>query len=78
MLRVVIIGCGRMGQEYAQFYSLLDTTEIVAIAEYNDERRQAVGEQFGVEALYKDAEQLYTQLDEVPDLAVTRPARQVH
>ncbi|MCY4436392.1 MAG: Gfo/Idh/MocA family oxidoreductase [Chloroflexi bacterium] len=71
MLRVAIIGCGRMGQEYAKFYSLLDNTEIVAIAEYNDERRKAVGEQFGVKALYKDAEEMYGQLGEVPDLAVT-------
>lgn len=70
-LRVAIIGCGRMGQEYAKFYSLLDSTEIVAIAEYNDERRKAVGERFGVKALYKDAEELYQRLSEVPDLAVT-------
>lgn len=70
-LRVVIIGCGRMGQEYAKFYSLLDSTEIVAIAEYNDERRKAVGERFGVKALYKDAEEMYQRIGEVPDLAVT-------
>lgn len=70
-LRVAIIGCGRMGQEYAKFYSLLDTTEIVAIAEYNNERREAVGEQFGVTALYKDAEEMYHRIDAVPDLAVT-------
>ncbi len=70
-LRVAIIGCGRMGQEYAKFYSVLDNTEIVAIAEYNDERRSAVGERFGVKALYKDAEEMYQRMDEVPDLAVT-------
>ena len=71
MLRVAIIGCGRMGQEYAKFYSLLGNTEIVAIAEYNDERRQAVGERFAVKALYKDAEEMYQRIDVVPDLAVT-------
>lgn len=70
-LRVAIIGCGRMGQEYAKFYGLLDNTEIVAIAEYNDERRKAVGERFGVKALYKDAEEMYQRIGEVPDLAVT-------
>ncbi len=70
-LRVALIGCGRMGQEYAKFYSVLDNTEIVAIAEYNDERRQAVGERFGVKRLYKDAEEMYQQMGEVPDLAVT-------
>ena len=70
-LRVALVGCGRMGQEYAKFYSLLDNTEIIAIAEYNDGRRKAVGERFGVKALYKDGEQLFTQLGEVHDLAVT-------
>lgn len=70
-LRVAIIGCGRMGQEYAKFYSVLEHTEIVAIAEYNDERRKAVGERFGVKALYKDAEEMYQRMGEVPDLAVT-------
>ena len=70
-LRVALIGCGRMGQEYAKFYSVLDNTEIVAIAEYNDDRRKAVGERFDVKRLYKDAEAMYQRLGEVPDLAVT-------
>ena len=69
-LKVAIIGCGRMGQEYAKFYNLLDNTEIVAIAEYNDARRKDVGERYGVKALYKDAEEMYQKMDEVPDLAV--------
>ncbi len=65
--RVAIIGCGRMGQYYAHVYSELPNTEIVAIAEYNDDRRRAVGERFGVKALYKDVSSL---LDEVvPDIA---------
>ena len=70
-LRVALIGCGRMGQEYAKFYSLLDNTEIVAIAEHNDERRKEVGERFSVKALYKDAEEMYGRMEGVPDLAVT-------
>ena len=65
--RVAIIGCGRMGQYYAHTYSQLPNTEIVAIAEYNDDRRKAAGERFGVSALYKDVSSL---LDEVvPDIA---------
>ncbi len=32
--RVAIVGCGRMGQVYAQAYSTYPDTEIVAIAEY--------------------------------------------
>ena len=37
--RVAIIGCGRLGQYYAEAYSTYPDTEIVAIAEYNEERR---------------------------------------
>ena len=65
--RVAIIGCGRMGQEYARAYSTYPDTEIVAIAEYNPERRKAVGERFGVRALYPDAESLLREV--VPDIA---------
>ncbi len=42
--RVAIIGCGRMGQYYADVYKVLPDTEIVAIAEWNPERRRVVGE----------------------------------
>ena len=37
--RVAIVGCGFMGQHYARAYSTYPDTEIVAIAEYNPERR---------------------------------------
>lgn len=65
--RVALIGCGRMGQVYAQAYSTYPDTEIVAIAEYNPERRKAVGERFGVKALYPDAAALLK--DMTPDIA---------
>ena len=65
--RVAIIGCGRLGQHYAQAYLTYPDTEIVAIAEYNPERRKAVGERFGVKALYPDAEALLREI--VPDIA---------
>ncbi|MSS73472.1 MAG: Gfo/Idh/MocA family oxidoreductase [Candidatus Latescibacteria bacterium] len=64
---VAIIGCGRMGQEYARAYAAYPDTEIVAIAEYHPERRKAVGERFGVEALYPDAPALLRDI--VPDIA---------
>ena len=69
-LRVGLIGCGRMGQHYAEVYNTFDDTELVAIAEYNDDRRSVVGERFGVRALYKDAEEMFQEMDEPPDLAV--------
>ena len=65
--RVAIIGCGRLGQQYAEAYSDFPETEIVALAEHNPERRKAVGERFGVKALYPDAESLLR--DVVPDVA---------
>jgi predicted dehydrogenase len=65
--RVAIIGCGRLGQGYVNAYSAFPETEIVAIAEYNDERRAAVGERFGVSALYKDVSALLK--DAAPDIA---------
>ncbi len=69
-LKAAIIGCGRMGQQYAEVYSTFANTEIVAIAEFNGDRRRVVGERFGVKALYKDAAEMCQRLDEVPDLAV--------
>lgn len=66
-LRVAIIGCGRMGQYYAEVYRALPDTEIVAIAEWNPERRKVVGERFGVKALYQDAPALLKEV--VPDIA---------
>lgn len=66
-LRVGIIGCGRMGQQYAEVYRALPDTELVAIAEWNDDRRQVVGRRFGVKALYKDVNEMLGEI--VPDLA---------
>ena len=64
---VAIIGCGRLGQHYAEVYQTLPNTELVAIAEYNPERRRAVGERFGIKGLYPDAEAMYREI--VPDIA---------
>ena len=65
--RVAIIGCGRLGQKYAEAYSTYPDTEIVAMAEHDPERRKAVGERFGVKALYPDVHSLLK--DVVPDIA---------
>ena len=65
---VGIIGCGRLGQHYAEIYQTLPNTELVAIAEYNPERRRTVGERFGITALFQDAAAMYREI--VPDIAV--------
>lgn len=65
---VGIIGGGRLGQHYIQVYQTLPNTEVIAIAEINEERRKALGERFGIEGLYKDAEDLFSHV--TPDLSV--------
>ena len=47
-LRVAIIGCGHLGQHYATAYQTFPDTEVVAIAEYDSDKRKVVGERFGV------------------------------
>ena len=64
---MAIIGCGRLGQYYAEVYSTYPDTEIVAIAEYNEERRKVIGERFGVKDLYPDVHALLSDI--VPDIA---------
>ena len=65
--QAAIIGCGRLGQHYGWCYQTFPDTEIVAIAEHNPERRRRVGEVFGVDALFPDAESLLKEI--VPDVA---------
>ncbi len=73
-LTVGIVGCGRMGQHYAEVYRTLPETELVAIAEYHPERRRVVGERFGVSALFADAREMLDQI--VPDIvAVVLPGK---
>ena len=67
-LTVGIIGCGRMGQHYVEVYNTLPDVEVIAIAEYNADRRQAVGERFGIKALFADAEEMFRSV--TPDLSV--------
>ena len=66
--RVAIIGCGRMGQNYAAAYTTYPDTEIVAIADANAERREVLGTRFNVAALYSDVETLLA--NNAPDIAV--------
>ena len=75
-LTVAVIGCGRMGQQYATVYATRPDTELVAIAEANPERRRAVGERFGVSRLFAGAAELFASV--VPDVAaVVLPVRYI-
>ena len=63
-----------MGQYYAEVYRAMPDTELVAIAEWNPERRKVVGERFGVKALYRDVNSLLK--DTIPDIAaVVTPSK---
>jgi predicted dehydrogenase len=73
-LRVAIIGCGRLGQSYANIYSSLPDTEIVAFVETNPNRLASVGEFFGVKALFIDTDSMLREL--TPDIvAVVTPTK---
>jgi predicted dehydrogenase len=65
--RVAVIGCGVMGEYFAEAYRLMPDTELVAIAEWKPDRRKQVGEQFGVKALFKDVNSMLAEV--VPDIA---------
>ncbi|WP_188455488.1 Gfo/Idh/MocA family protein [Virgibacillus oceani] len=62
-IKVGVIGMGQMGTYHAQIYQKLSMVELVAVCEYNDERRQKVQEEFGCIA-YKD----YTELLSDPEI----------
>lgn len=66
-LTVGLIGCGRMGQQYAEVFETLPETQLVAIAEIHPERRRVVGERFGVDALFAEAADLFEHV--TPDIA---------
>ena len=72
--RVAIFGCGRMGQIYAQAYSTYPDTEIVGISDVNADRLKAVGQRFGVSALFPDIDSLLRETS--PDVvAVVCPTK---
>lgn len=56
-VNVGVIGVGQMGEYHAEIYSKLPQANLVAICEYNDERRAAMQEKFNCEA-YKDYQEL--------------------
>ena len=73
-LRVGIIGCGRLGQQFTEVYRAIPGIELAAIAEWNPERRQVVGERFGVKSLFRDADAMLQKV--VPDVvAIITPSK---
>ncbi len=66
-LRVAVIGCGRMGQEYLKAYTTYPDTQVVALVDPQPDRLKAVGERFGVKALFSNPDKLLSEI--VPDVA---------
>ncbi|MBM3755342.1 MAG: Gfo/Idh/MocA family oxidoreductase [Acidobacteria bacterium] len=73
-LRVGIVGCGRMGQFFAEVYRFSPDTELAAIAEYNDERRKVVGGRFAVKALFKEAPEM-VRSEKLDIVAIITPTK---
>lgn len=57
VIKVGVIGLGQMGQIHARIYKKLPLVELIAICEYNDERRAEMQQEFGCTA-YKDYKEL--------------------
>ncbi len=73
-LRVAVIGCGRMGQEYLKAYTTYPDTEVIALVDTQPERLQAVGERFGVRGLYPNPDKLLGAV--VPDaVSIVTPVK---
>lgn len=61
-LRVGVIGVGQMGTHHAEIYKKLPQVELVALCEYNDERRVEVEKIFGCK-VYKEYKDLLEDTD---------------
>ncbi|MCE2394810.1 Gfo/Idh/MocA family oxidoreductase [Candidatus Poribacteria bacterium] len=52
--RVGIIGCGRIAERHANAYTAIESTELVAVAEPDPERRLKFDETYGIAGLYEN------------------------
>lgn len=70
-IRVGVIGMGQMGTYHAEIYQKLPAVELVALCEYNDERRKEVEAQFNV-PVYKDYKALL-ESDDIDAVSIVLP-----
>lgn len=56
-IKAGVIGIGQMGTYHAQIYQKMPQTDLIAICEYNDERREQAEKEFGCRG-YKDYKEL--------------------
>ncbi len=57
-VKIGIIGCGSIGNVHARSFSSIENAELVAFADMNAENLKKMAEQYGVKALYSDADDL--------------------
>ena len=62
-IRVGVIGVGLHGMHHVRAYAALPSVELVAIADVNAERAQAVAEEFGISNWYTDYRDLLATAD---------------
>ena len=70
-LRVGVIGVGQMGTYHAQIYNRLPQVDLVALCEFNDERRAEVENEFNTK-VYKDYKDLLED-DQVDAVSIVLP-----
>jgi predicted dehydrogenase len=77
-LKVGIIGCGAIAAQYLQTFAVLDAIELIAVADLDPARAQAVAEsQQGVEALSVEELLARPEIDTVVNLTVPMAHAQV-
>lgn len=70
MIRAGVIGVGGMGKHHARVYNDLETTELVAVADPDESRRQAVARRYKVSAYTTGEEMLDRERLDVVSIAV--------
>lgn len=66
--RVAVIGVGRFGLNHARIYASMPDVELVAVADPNEERASAVGEQYGARAVVD-----HTQVGDIDAASIAVP-----
>lgn len=70
-LRVAVLGCGGRGRGHMQILKAFEDVDLAAVCDVAEEKRNAVGDEFGVARRYAGVEEL---LDDVqPDVAFVAP-----
>ncbi len=64
-LRCAVVGVGRMGRHHARKYANLAGTELVAVVDMDEDRREAAADELGCKALSDERELLGLEIDAV-------------